>query len=106
MGFLKKLLNGSDGSIPESERPASSPAGSLADMQFRLRVEAVLDKVRPALRADGGDIELVDVAGHSAKVRLTGACIGCASASMTLRLGIETRLKQEIPEFEDLIPVS
>jgi Fe-S cluster biogenesis protein NfuA len=105
MTFLRKLLSGSDGSsLPEQETEAY-PTGTLADTQFRLRVESVLDKVRPALRADGGDIELVDIVGHSAKVRLTGACVGCASASMTLRLGIETRLKQDIPEFEDLIPV-
>jgi Fe-S cluster biogenesis protein NfuA len=105
MGFLKNLLHGSDGTIPEAG-PEPAPTESLADMQFRLEVESVLDQVRPALRADGGDIELVEVVGRSAKVRLTGACVGCASASMTLRLGVETRLKQEIPDFGDLIPVS
>lgn len=66
------------------------------------RVEAVLDRVRPFLRADGGDIELVAVEGNSASVRLTGMCAGCPSAHMTLHVGIETALREEIPEFDTL----
>ncbi len=66
------------------------------------RVEAVLERIRPFLRADGGDIEVVDVAGNSAVVRLTGMCAGCPSAHMTLHVGIETALREEIPEFETL----
>ena len=66
------------------------------------RVEAVLNKVRPFMQADGGDIELVDVEGNSAGVRLTGMCAGCPSAHMTLYLGVENALREEIPEFETL----
>ncbi|MBI3403509.1 MAG: NifU family protein [Acidobacteria bacterium] len=66
------------------------------------RVEAVLDRVRPFMQADGGDIELVDVTGNSAEVKLTGMCAGCPSAHMTLYLGVETALRDEIPEFETL----
>jgi Fe-S cluster biogenesis protein NfuA len=66
------------------------------------RVEAVLQRVRPFLQADGGDIELVEVDGHSASVRLTGMCAGCPSAHMTLFLGVETALRKDIPEFEKL----
>ena len=66
------------------------------------RVEAVLQRVRPFLRADGGDIELVDIDGNSAGVRLTGMCAGCPSAHMTLFLGVETILRKDIPEFEKL----
>ena len=66
------------------------------------RIEAVLDRVRPFLQADGGDIELVAVEGYSASVRLTGMCAGCPSAHMTLHVGIETALREEIPEFETL----
>jgi Fe-S cluster biogenesis protein NfuA len=66
------------------------------------RVEAVLDKVRPFMQADGGDIELVDIEGNSAQVRLTGMCAGCPSAHMTLYLGVEGALRDEIPEFETL----
>ena len=66
------------------------------------QVEAVLDRVRPFMRADGGDIELVGVDGNSADVKLTGMCAGCPSAHMTLYLGVETALREEIPEFETL----
>lgn len=71
-------------------------------MITRERVEAVLERVRPFLRADGGDIELIDVAGNSADVKLTGMCAGCPSAHMTLYLGVETALRDEMPEFETL----
>ena len=67
------------------------------------RVQSVLDRVRPFLQADGGDIELLDVTGGSAEVRLTGMCAGCPSAQMTLYLGIESALRDEIPEFESLV---
>jgi Fe-S cluster biogenesis protein NfuA len=66
------------------------------------RVQAVLDRVRPFLQADGGDIELVTVEGNSANVRLTGMCAGCPSAHMTLHVGIESVLRDEIPEFDTL----
>jgi Fe-S cluster biogenesis protein NfuA len=71
-------------------------------MISRERVEAVLNRVRPFMQADGGDIELLDVAGNSAEVRLTGMCAGCPSAHMTLYLGVENALREEIPEFESL----
>jgi len=67
---------------------------------MRLEVERVLDKIRPALQADGGDVELVDVEGGVVKVRLTGACGGCPMATMTLKGGIEVALKEEIPSVE------
>lgn len=60
-------------------------------------VQKVLNKIRPALQADGGDVELVDVEDGVVKVRLTGACGGCPMATMTLKGGIEAALKQEIP---------
>ena len=71
-------------------------------MISRERVEAVLNRVRPFMQADGGDIELMDVAGNSAEVKLTGMCAGCPSAHMTLYLGVENALREEIPEFESL----
>jgi Fe-S cluster biogenesis protein NfuA len=66
------------------------------------RIEAVLDRVRPFMQADGGDIILLDVSGNSADVRLTGMCAECPSAHMTLYLGVETALREEIPEFDTL----
>jgi Fe-S cluster biogenesis protein NfuA len=71
-------------------------------MISRERVEAVLNRVRPFMQADGGDIELVDVTGNSADVRMTGMCASCPSAHMTLYLGVESALREEIPEFESL----
>jgi len=66
------------------------------------QVEAVIERIRPFLQADGGDIELLAVAGNSADVRLTGMCAGCPSALMTLHVGVETALREEIPEFDSL----
>ncbi len=71
-------------------------------MLTKERVESVLERVRPFMQADGGDIELIGVEGNSADVRLTGMCAGCPSAHMTLYLGVETALREEIPDFETL----
>jgi Fe-S cluster biogenesis protein NfuA len=71
-------------------------------MIARERIQSVLDRVRPFLQADGGDIELLSVTGNSADVRLTGMCAGCPSAHMTLHVGVEMALREEIPEFESL----
>ncbi len=67
---------------------------------MRSDVEMVLEKIRPALQADGGDVELIDVEGGVVKVRLTGACGGCPMASITLKNGIEALLKKEIPSVD------
>jgi Fe-S cluster biogenesis protein NfuA len=71
-------------------------------MITREQVESVLGRVRPFLQADGGDIEIVDVNGTSADVRLTGMCARCPSALMTLHVGVEAALREEIPELETL----
>ena len=62
------------------------------------KVKEVLDKIRPSLQADGGDVELVAVEGGIVKVRLKGACAGCPMSQMTLKNGIERLLRREIPE--------
>jgi Fe-S cluster biogenesis protein NfuA len=67
---------------------------------MREEVEKALDKIRPALIADGGNVEFVDVEDGVVKVRLTGACGGCPMSQMTLKMGIERVLKQEIPEIK------
>ena len=71
-------------------------------MVSKERIQAVLDRVRPFLNADGGDVELVGIAGNCAEVRLTGMCADCPSAHMTLHAGIEAALRAEIPEFDTL----
>ncbi|MBA7649979.1 Fe/S biogenesis protein NfuA [subsurface metagenome] len=72
---------------------------------MRERVEAALEKIRPMLASDGGNVELVDINDGTVQVRLTGACGGCAMASMTLKMGIEQILKQEIPEVKEVVAV-
>ncbi len=65
---------------------------------MREKVEAAINKIRPMLQADGGDVELVDVKEGIVTVRLQGACAGCPMSQMTLKNGIEKILKKEIPE--------
>ena len=73
---------------------------------MRDKVEAVLDQIRPALVNDGGNVELVDVGEDGVvKVQLVGACAGCAMSTMTLKMGIEKILKQEIPEVKEVVAV-
>ncbi len=69
------------------------------------KVQAALDKIRPNLQADGGDVELVEVKAGIVKLRLKGACGGCPMASMTLKNGIERTLKEEIPEIKQVVAV-
>ncbi len=60
------------------------------------KVKEVIDRIRPMLQADGGDVELVDIEGGVVKVRLKGACAGCPMSQMTLKNGIEKVLKEEV----------
>ena len=70
------------------------------------RVQAVLDQIRPALQADGGDVELVDVTDEGVvKVALQGACRGCPMSQLTLSNGVERVLKEQIPEVVRVEPV-
>ena len=70
------------------------------------KVMAVLDEIRPSLKADGGDVELVDITEDGVvKVRLTGSCGGCPFATMTLKGGIERMLKQAIPQVKEVLAV-
>lgn len=69
------------------------------------QVETVLDTIRPALMADGGNVELVDVTDGIVKLRLQGACHGCPMSQMTLRMGIERELRKHFPEIQQVISV-
>ena len=69
------------------------------------KVEEVLNKIRPNLIKDGGNVELVEVNDGIVKVKLVGACAGCPMSSMTLKNGIERILKQEIPEVKEVVAV-
>ena len=72
---------------------------------MRERIEAALKKVRPALQADGGDVELVGVNDGIVSVRLTGACGSCPMSTMTLKMGVERAIRQEVPEIKKLVAV-
>lgn len=71
------------------------------------RIEKALDSIRPALQADGGNIKLVDVDESKGivKVQLQGACAGCPSAQVTLAMGVERAIKEEVPEVKEVISV-
>jgi len=69
------------------------------------QVHAVIERIRPLMQNDGGDIELVEVADNRATVRMSGNCVGCPSASMTLYMGLEQALKDEVPGFVELLVV-
>ncbi|HEX4054118.1 MAG TPA: NifU family protein [Tepidisphaeraceae bacterium] len=73
---------------------------------MRQKVQSVIDLIRPAVQADGGDIELVDVNGQGVvQIRFHGACHGCPSSHMTLQQGIERNLREHVPEVTQVIPV-
>jgi Fe-S cluster biogenesis protein NfuA len=69
---------------------------------MREQVEEVLEQIRPHLQADGGDVELVDIADGVVTVKLTGACHGCPMSQMTLKNGVERILKENIPEIKSV----
>lgn len=83
---------------------ASTPNPDVSDL--RHRVEQVLNLIRPAVQADGGDLELVNVTSEGVvQVRLHGACVGCPSANMTLQMGIERNLREKVPEITSVVAV-
>jgi len=70
---------------------------------MREKVEAALERIRPALQADGGDVELIDITDGVVSVRLTGGCGGCPMSAMTLKHGIERVLQREVPEVKEVV---
>ncbi len=69
------------------------------------KVQEIIDKIRPLLQRDGGDIQLIDVADGIVKVKLQGACGSCPMSAMTLKMGVEKQLKQELPEIKEAVAV-
>lgn len=72
-------------------------------MELKEKVEEVLSQVRPGLQADGGDVELIDIMDGVVKVSLKGACGSCPFSLMTLKQGIEARIKEAIPEIKEVV---
>jgi Fe-S cluster biogenesis protein NfuA len=69
------------------------------------KIQQSLNKIRPGLQADGGDVELVEVTDGVVKVKLTGACGGCPMSQMTLKMGIERQLKKDVPGIKEVVAV-
>jgi Fe-S cluster biogenesis protein NfuA len=88
-------------------RKGNQMAENPNDAGMGRQVKAVIDHIRPLLQADGGDIELVgvDEPTGTVSVRLQGACRGCPSAAMTLRMGVERHLKEKVPAVKKLVAV-
>jgi len=72
---------------------------------MRDKVEEVLNKIRPNLVSDGGNVELINVNDGRVELKLTGACAGCPMSTLTLKMGIERILKQEIPEIKEVVAI-
>lgn len=78
-----------------------------SSQSIREKVQGVINLIRPAVQADGGDIELVDVTDEGVvQIRFHGACHGCPSSTMTLQMGIERNLRERVPEITQVVPVS
>jgi Fe-S cluster biogenesis protein NfuA len=88
-----------------TKEPSLSQTLTESDKALRERIEEALDRIRPAIEADGGDVELVDVAAGVASVRMNGACRGCPMAQMTLNMGIEFTIRQSVPEVLRVVAV-
>jgi Fe-S cluster biogenesis protein NfuA len=77
------------------------------NVTLRQQVSEVVEMIRPAVQADGGDLELVDVTEEGqVQIRFHGACVGCPSANMTLQMGIERNLRQRVPHVTSVIAVA
>ena len=85
------------------DEPLAQASEAHAGEDFEAKLRAVIEKVRPFLQMDGGDIELVAIEDRNAMVRLRGACQGCPSAVYTLKMGVEQAIRREIPDFGELI---
>lgn len=66
------------------------------------RVSKIIDEIKPFVQSDGGDVELVGIEGNKVLLKLHGACVSCPSSQMTLKLGIQRRIQEEIPEIEEV----
>ena len=82
------------------------PAATIQSPSLRDKVQNVINLIRPAVQADGGDIELVDVSPTGVvQIRFHGACHGCPSSNMTLKDGIVRNLREKVPEVTEVVPV-
>ncbi len=78
----------------------------MENKEFKEKVEAALEEIRPFLLNDGGDITLLSIEGKKVYVKLEGACVGCSVNQMTLKHGVEATIKRHVPEVEEVIDLS
>ena len=98
-------IDSTPGTAGEGAHEAGEPIGNDPRALTLENVERVLDELRPYLMADGGNVEVVEIDGPIVKVRLQGACGSCPSSTMTLKMGIERKLREEIPEVNEVLQV-
>ena len=91
--------------MAEDSMSASADNDGKSQEDFEAKVREVIEKIRGYLQAHGGDIDIVAIEGHDLKVRLKGACAGCPGATYTLKMGVEAALREEVPDFGNLIAV-
>ena len=75
------------------------------EQEGRERIERIIERIRPAIQADGGDVEFVDLEDGVVQLRLMGACVGCPMSTMTLQAGIERMIRQEVPHIKGVMSV-
>ncbi len=90
---------------PDNAAPGATPSSADPHALTLENVERTLDELRPYLMADGGNVEVVEIDGPIVKVRLQGACGSCPSSTMTLKMGIERKLREAIPEVSEVVQV-
>jgi Fe-S cluster biogenesis protein NfuA len=103
-----KLASRNESYGPQDEGPLPVFLESWAILKenlMREKVEKVIEEIRPFLQADGGNIELIDVQEGVVKVKLVGACGSCPMSQLTLKRGVEARLKAQIPEVKEVVAI-
>jgi NifU-like protein len=100
--LVKVMTERGESFTPGAQPKEAAPVG-MTNLQRIRKIEAVLDSIRPQLKRDGGDIELVDVEGKTIFVNMKGACVGCQMEAMTLQ-GIQQKLMEELKEFIKIVP--
>ena len=93
-----------DAAAPDAA-PPEAPADTATPLVDEAEVRAVLERVRPFLQSDGGDLEFIELDGTVVTIRLQGSCVGCPSSIYTLKMGIENQLREEVPAVTELIAV-
>jgi Fe-S cluster biogenesis protein NfuA len=85
------------------EAVKETPKKETAKVATKEKVEEVINQIRPALVADGGNVELISVSDGTVKVKLTGACGSCPMSTLTLKMGIERLLKEKVPGVKEVV---